>query len=207
MKDSLYTLFYAAAMATVCALLLASVGQFTAPYRQANAKAEEVRNILAVLQVPFEPRASSQELVEIFEKNIREQERGNLTLYVLTSEEGTEEAVAVPFAGTGLWGPIKGFLALEADMRTIRGVTFYEQEETPGLGGEIAAPRFRNQFKGKVIEDETGAPGIRILRGGGTLKQNEVDAITGATMTSERVEQMINAAIEQVLKDRVEHVQ
>ena len=100
-----------------------------------------------------------------------------------------------------MWGPIRGFLALEADMRTIRGVTFHEQEETPGLGGEIASVWFQEQFKGKVIELPDGERGIHIRRGGGASGPNEVDAITGATMTSKKVEVMLNAVIERILRE------
>ena len=201
-KGSLYTIVYATVLGTVCALLLTGVGQFTAPYREANEEAEKVRNVLSVLGVTFEPDASSQELLETFESKVRTKVSGDLTFYLSTraEPEGGVQAVAVPFSGQGLWGPIKGFLSLEADMKTIRGITFHEQEETPGLGGEIASPWFRHQFRGKSIEDKDGKPGIRIRRGGSG--PNEVDAITGATMTCEKVEEMLNGVIAQVVKER-----
>ena len=209
MKDSSYTIFYAAVMGGVCALLLTGVGRFAAPYREANAKADEVRSILNVLQVPFDLESSSKELVKIFEGNVRIEERGDLTLYLYVGP-GVEEkvrAVAVPFAGTGLWGPVEGFLALEPDMKTILSVTFHKQEETPGLGGEIASSRFRDQFEGKSIIGADGEPGIRMRRGGEALASNEVHAITGATMTSDRVERMLNAVIHQIAQEHIEHVQ
>ncbi len=207
MKQSLYTFTYAAVLGTVCALLLTGAGRFTASYREANAQAEKVRNILAVLEVPFEPRAASQELLAVFERYVLAEERGDLTLYLYVDPEAGQglKAVAVPFAGQGLWGPIKGFLALKPDLKTIHGVTFYEQEETPGLGGEIGADWFRDQFKGKSIEDAQGKRGIRIRRGGGATGPNEVDAITGATMTSERVEEMINAAVARIAGEDIGH--
>ena len=199
MKGSLYTIVYAVVLGTVCAALLTGVGGFTAPYRQANEKAEEMRNVLGVLGVPFEPRSSSKELIEIFDGNVRVEERDGLTLYVYADEERVR-AVAVPFEGQGLWGPVKGFLSLEPDMTTIRGVAFHEQEETPGLGGEIASTWFRNQFIGKSIVAEDESPGIRIRRGG--HGPNEVDAITGATMTCEKVEAMLNTVIVQIVRGR-----
>lgn len=204
MKESLHTFVYAAALGAVCAALLTGVGRFTAPYREANAKAEKVRNILAVLQVPFDPGSSSKELLKMFERVVRVEERGALTLYVYRDQQSDKGvlAVAVPFAGQGLWGPIKGFLALEPDMRTIRGVAFHQQEETPGLGGEIVSAWFRDQFKGKSIESAQGEPGVRLVQGGKGLAQNEVDAITGATMTSQRVQKMLNATIALVVKQK-----
>jgi Na+-transporting NADH:ubiquinone oxidoreductase subunit C len=109
--------------------------------------------------------------------------------------------VAVPFAGDGLWGPIRGFLALEADRRTIRGIAFHEQEETPGLGGEIAGEAFRAQFRGKRIVAADGTPGIVIRRGKGAQAVNEVDGITGATMTCEKVQAMLNRLIARIAKE------
>ena len=79
---------------------------------------------------------------------------------------------------------------MESDMKTIRGLTFSRQEETPGLGGEIAAPWFRDQFVGKSIVDRAGKPGISI--GGAQDAPNAVDAITGATMTCDKLEAVLN---------------
>jgi Na+-transporting NADH:ubiquinone oxidoreductase subunit C len=195
MKQSpLHTLNYSVILGTVCALLLTGMGRLTAPYREANEKAEKMRNILSVLGVPFNPKASSLEMAEVFKQNVQEV-KGQLNLYQYRPAEGDVRSVAVPFSGQGLWGPIEGYLALEPDMKTIRGVTFVHQEETPGLGGEIVSEKFRGQFKGKSAMAPTGEPGIHIRRGGGASAPNEVDAISGATLTCDKVEAMINAAI------------
>lgn len=219
MKGSVHTLVYATVLGLVCALLLTGAARLTAPYRTSNAEAERIRNILSVLGVPYDPLASSEAVVEAFETNVRMEKRGELTTYVYVppENEGAAEAVAVAvaFSGRGLWGPIKGLLSLEPDMTTIRGISFYEQEETPGLGGEIATAClggdeghvpdcpawFRHQFEGKIIQDATGKPGIRIVRGGAS-GANEVDAISGATMTSGRIEAMLNAIIRQIVEER-----
>jgi len=197
-----YILGYAGVLGAVCALLLTSAASFTAPYKEANAKAEEVLNILTALKIPFPVNTSAEQLVEIFNANIREQNLGEQSIYVYspTEAEGETEAVAVRFSGRGLWGPIKGFLALEADFRTIRGITFYEQEETPGLGGEIASAKFREQFAGKSIADDSGKVGI-IIKTTDKPARNQVDAITGATMTCDKVEVMLNTVIENIVKE------
>ena len=194
MKSSLYTLRYAAILGFVCALLLTFAASFTKPYRQANAEAEKILNILAALNVPLEPHISSKRLIEMFETNIRVESQNGQTVYLYSPSQDKDavEAIAIGFSGRGLWGRIKGVLALESDRKTIRGVTFYEQEETPGLGGEIASSQFRNQFAGKSI---TG--GI-IIRNGGSSLPNGVDAITGATMTCDKVQTMLNAVIESI---------
>ena len=204
MKGNVYTLSYAALLGTVCALLLTAASGFTASYRAANAEAEEILNILTALKVSFQADASPRQLVEIFNTNVRRRSRGDQTLYEYCppDAEGKTQAVAVRFSGQGLWGPIKGFLALEPDMRTIRGLTLYEQEETPGLGGEIASVWFREQFEGKKITDETGKIGIAIKAGGKASTINEVDAITGATMTCDKVEVILNKVIKKIVDER-----
>jgi Na+-transporting NADH:ubiquinone oxidoreductase subunit C len=151
--------------------------------------------------VPCPKKGSSEELVAIFEKSVRDETSGEMEKYRYVPGQDSEdkESVAVHVEGPGLWGPIKGFLALETDMRTIRGITFYEQEETPGLGGEIAADWFLQGFVGKKIVDASGKPGIIMGGGGETNAINEVDTISGATMTCDKVEELLNNVIEKIV--------
>lgn len=194
MKDNLYTVGYAGILGTVCALLLTGVASFTAPYKANNARVEEVLSILTALGIPFESDASAARLLETYDANVQESERAGILAYLYAPGEGDRpEAIALRFAGPGLWGPIEGFLALEADMKTIRGLTFSRQEETPGLGGEIAAPWFTAQFVGKPIVDRAGEPGFSI--GGEQASPNAVDAITGATMTCDKLEAILDEVI------------
>ena len=205
MKDSLHTLIFSAALGLVCALLLTGAAELTKTRRKANAKAEKIRNILGVLGVPFESGASSQELEAVYRQNVRPRKRGDLEMFEYVSGgKGEVRAVAVPFAGSGLWGPIEGYLSMKPDLKTILGVTFHKQQETPGLGGEIASDGFRKKFKGKAIEDDSGKPGI-IVRRGGAAGPNEVDAITGATMTCDKVEKMLSAVAERIVRERDSH--
>lgn len=143
-----------------------------------------------------------EELSEWFRQGVGEidDRYPGLTLYRYMDDSGNIVAVAVKFVGPGLWGAIKGFLALEPDMKTIRGITFYEQEETPGLGGEIATEAFTKQFEGKSIIDQQGKGGIIILTGGAERAQNEIDGITGATMTCDKVQEMLNAVITDIVE-------
>ncbi|MHC4640437.1 MAG: FMN-binding protein [Planctomycetota bacterium] len=203
MKGSLYSLIYAAALGTVCALLLTAVAEVTAPYRQANAEAEEILNVLMVLDVNLPSDTSAKQLKEVFKNNVREEQRNGIEAYVRFQPDAQEQiqAIALRFSGPGLWGPIKGFLALEPDIKTIRGLTFYEQEETPGLGGEIAAKWFRNQFAGKSIEDKDGNPGV-IISSSGESAPNKVDGISGATMTCDKVQMILNELIEKISKEK-----
>ncbi|TKJ36622.1 MAG: hypothetical protein CEE38_09950 [Planctomycetes bacterium B3_Pla] len=203
MKGSAYTIGFAAVLGSVCALLLTAAASFTKPYKEANQKAEEALNILLALKVPLPDEASSAEMVKARKENVREKQKGNLTTYEYSPPDtgGKVLATAMRFAGPGLWGPVKGFLALEPDMKTIRGMTIYEQEETPGLGGEIVAPWFRDQFVGKSIVDEAGAPGI-IISMSGEPAANKVDGISGATMTCDKLQAMLNEAIKRIVEEK-----
>jgi Na+-transporting NADH:ubiquinone oxidoreductase subunit C len=207
-KDSVRTLVFASVLGIVCSLLLAAVNLYTAPYRKANEDAEEVQNILSVLKVPTEPDWDSKTLLEAFEKSVRVMDLGDLTLYENISDPsnpGEVVVVAVPFSGPGLWGPIKGVMSFEPDLLTIRGISFYQQEETPGLG--IGAEWFQKQFEGKEIVSGSGDPGFRILKPGSAADENSVDGITGATMTSERVQTIIDGLAKELWKERKGYVQ
>ncbi|MGD8499856.1 MAG: FMN-binding protein [Phycisphaerales bacterium] len=202
MKGNVYTLCYAAVLGTVCALLLTAAASFTGPYRKANAEAEEILNILLALNVPFDGKPSPNELANIFKENVTEGKRGDITTYVYAPPPPDPNgAIAVRFAGPGLWGPIKGFLALDPEKTKIRGITFYEQEETPGLGGDIVKPSFRDKFVGLMIRDEAGNPGL-VIRSRGEDAPNKVDGISGATMTCDKVQQMLNEAIRSLVEEK-----
>ena len=204
MKGSAYTLGYAAVLGVVCALLLTGAARFTEDARNANAEAEEALNILLALKVPLPEKITSMRVLELRDENVQEKDRGGITTYEYSrpEENGKVLAVAMRFSGPGLWGPIKGFLALEQDMKTIRGITFYEQEETPGLGGDIVTEGFRKRFVGKTIHDKDDNVGIVICKPGSAKEQNEIDGITGATMTCDKVQAMLNEAIKSIVEEK-----
>ncbi len=209
MRNNVRVIVFAVVLAVVCSLLLAGTNVFTGPYRRANEEAEELRNYLSALEVPVDVDADSQTLLAIFDREVQINEIGGLTLYEYRPSAAKREkpiAVGVPFSGAGLWGPIKGVLALEPDLRTIRGIRFYQQEETPGLGGEIGASWFQEQFEGKEIVSSAGVEGFKILRPGGSPGRNEVDGISGATMTSERVESILDRLAVQIGEVRRDYV-
>lgn len=99
----------------------------------------------------------------------------------------------VPLVGTGLWGPIWGFIALEGDMNTVYGATFDHKTETPGLGAEINQGWFQEPFEGDKIFDENGDfVSIKVIKGGADpSNEHGVDAITGGTITSNGVSNML----------------
>lgn len=103
----------------------------------------------------------------------------------------------IPIYGAGLWGPIWGYIALEDNLKTIVGTFFDHASETPGLGGKIKDdPQFRAQFIDKKIDWNDTAPFAIVKGGAPKAKENAVDAISGATMTSNGVNVAINVWLE-----------
>ncbi|ERL56480.1 Na(+)-translocating NADH-quinone reductase subunit C [Psychrobacter aquaticus] len=111
-------------------------------------------------------------------------------VYVKNDEAGKPEMVVLPIQGYGLWGTIYGFLTLESDMNTIRGISFYEHKETPGLGARIEEPEWRAKWSGIHSYDAEGNVATGVTKAG-TPKENWVDGISGATLTGRGVSNMI----------------
>ncbi|GAB5538725.1 MAG: Na(+)-translocating NADH-quinone reductase subunit C [Salibacteraceae bacterium] len=108
-------------------------------------------------------------------------------------EKDGETSYVVPMVGTGLWGPIWGYLALGPDMNTVIGATFDHKTETPGLGAEINQGWFQDPFVGdKIFNDKGEFVSIDVIKGGADPSNpHGVDAITGGTITSVGVANML----------------
>ncbi|WP_417545148.1 Na(+)-translocating NADH-quinone reductase subunit C [Marinobacter sp.] len=123
--------------------------------------------------------------------------RPNIAKVYTLSENGNLKRVVLPIHGYGLWSTLYGFMSLEGDLNTIEGLGFYAHAETPGLGGEVDNPRWKSQWAGKELygEDKT-EPQIRLMKGGVGAntpdKEHKVDALSGATLTSRGVQQLVN---------------
>lgn len=122
--------------------------------------------------------------------------RENVSLvYVLESDAGIEKLV-LPVRGYGLWGTLFGYLALDGDLSTIAGLGFYQQKETPGLGGEVDNPTWKALWPGVVIFDDAGHPAVRLVKtrspASSVEARYEVDALSGATLTTRGVQNLVN---------------
>jgi len=115
-------------------------------------------------------------------KIIRRANKG--TVYLV--KDGAETSkVIIPVHGNGLWSMMYAFVAVETDGNTVSGITYYEQGETPGLGGEVENPTWRAQFVGKKLFDENHKPAIQVVKGGAPQgSEHGVDGLSGATLTS-----------------------
>lgn len=105
----------------------------------------------------------------------------------------------IPVVGSGLWGPIWGYVALEDDMTTIFGANFDHKTETPGLGAEIKETFFTEKFEGKKLNKE-GKALFTVVKGGAVVDDYSVDGITGGTITSKGVDEMINRTLQVYLR-------
>ncbi|MBL4831723.1 MAG: Na(+)-translocating NADH-quinone reductase subunit C [Aliivibrio sp.] len=115
--------------------------------------------------------------------------RSNTALIYLVKEGDTTTKIILPVHGAGLWSMMYAFLAIETDGNTISGITYYEQGETPGLGGEVENPKWRSQFAGKKLFDANGKPAIKIVKGGAPAgSESSVDGLSGATLTANGVQ-------------------
>ncbi len=207
-----YTFIFASIMVVVVAAALSFAATSLKPAQEKNVEQEKMQNILSSIEV----EASREEAEKLYPEYVKEalvvsesrlqdgvdafavdmakevrkpvMER-DAPLYI-ASKEGKTYFV-IPLRGQGLWGPIWGYISLEQDLSTIYGAVFDHKAETPGLGAEIKFPMFTEQFKGKEILDENGELVGIDVRKGDAEKYNEVDGISGGTITSDGVEIMI----------------
>lgn len=115
--------------------------------------------------------------------------RSNKGLVYLVKDGDAISKFIIPIHGNGLWSMMYAFIAVETDGNTLDGITYYEQGETPGLGGEVENPKWRGQFVGKKLFDENGQPAIKIVKGGAPEgSEHGVDGLSGATLTSNGVQ-------------------
>ena len=115
---------------------------------------------------------------------------GQYPIFVATS------GVVVPLYGAGLWGPIWGYIALDTDMNTVKGIVLDHAGETPGLGAEITTPKHQAMYPGKTVYEGDAIVGVTLKKGGADKNNpHEVDAITGGTKTSDGVSAMISECL------------
>ncbi|PRP98789.1 Na(+)-translocating NADH-quinone reductase subunit C [Enhygromyxa salina] len=112
-------------------------------------------------------------------------------IYYLVDDKRQVKKIILPIEGYGLWGFLYGYLALESDGVTISGITYYKHAETPGLGGEVDNPTWKGSWKGKKAFDE-GSNEVAIAVVKNAQGEHQVDALSGATITSRGVTNMMN---------------
>ncbi len=115
-----------------------------------------------------------------------------IVYFVMNDQKIDQMVIAVE--GLGMWGTIYGFLSLAPDANTVHGLTYYDQKETPGLGGEIANPKWQALWRGRKAFDEQWNPRIRVIKGPAGSPESDplhVDGLSGATVTSNAVTRLV----------------
>lgn len=184
----LLTIVFILALSLVFGSALAGIYAWLKPTIETNAELAEKR---AILEAFGEESTGSDEMITSrFDQSIDELEINGLAGYQMKDANGAVTAYAVPFSGAGLWGTIRGYLAVSNDLKKVVGLTFTEQNETPGLGGRIDEAAFKDQFKSVAIDYDAGFS---------YDASGELDAITGATSTSNAVLRMLNRLLQETL--------
>lgn len=107
-------------------------------------------------------------------------------------KNGSVDAIILPVEGKGLWSTLYGFISLESDAETVRGLTFYQHAETPGLGGEVDNPKWKAQWQGKKVYGDDGEIAIEVVKGQARDKEHDIDGLSGATLTSRGVSYLVD---------------
>lgn len=205
-NSDVYAVLYSAVVVVIVAFLLAGVSSALKPMQDANVELDKKKQILASLNERNLPDAAATydalivaDPIVDAQGNVVAENGGfevandavsedNLPLYIAEIDGATK--YILPMTGNGLWGGIWGYLAINDDCNTIYGVYFSHASETPGLGAEIAGDKFQGRFPGKKVYGENGEVGLSVMKKS-TDADFHVDAVSGATITSNGVDAML----------------
>jgi len=183
-----YTYFFVITMAVISALLLSLLKINLQERQEFNKALDTKKNVLKTVGL-LEPGMSGRDIEELYATKFTRQtvtdSEGNEREYYTYGLLQNPEGYVLPVSGKGVWSTINGFIALEPDKNTVRGISFYDHGETPGLGGEIEKDAFANRFRGKKIFRDGELVSVTIAKGKlQEESENAVDGISGASLTT-----------------------
>ena len=193
-----YTIIYSVIIVVIVAFLLAFVSSSLKDKQEANVALDTQKQILNSLNLRNLDDATAAAKFKEVVTGEKEVDGQKCYSCVLNGEKKTVYSVK----GMGLWGGISGFIAVDADNNTVYGAYFNHEGETAGLGAEIKDNvKWQEQFKGKKIH-QAGKPGIAlgVKKDAAANDPNNVDAVTGATLTSNGVDQMLKEGLAKFIK-------
>lgn len=225
MHKNSYVFFFAAVVTITCSILLAAAANLLRDRQQENIALDIRKNILASAGVGAEEgrELTREDILSLYDKYIRSKvinlkgeeipdktvEQLNpkkdvdLLPFYYAEDNGKILSYIIPISGKGLWSTIYGYIALEKDLNTVTGITFYQHGETPGLGGEIDKDWFLNNFKGKkILSPEGELLSITVVKGKveGRYPPEEayhyVDGISGSTLTGNGLNNFLKEDLE-----------
>jgi Na+-transporting NADH:ubiquinone oxidoreductase subunit C len=186
LRRSLFTIFFMFVVTLVFIAVLSLIYVLTKERIRLNDTLVIKRAVLytAGLQVP----QSGVEADNLYRDRVREvkDEQGQVLYYeIFDAQNGELLSYVVPVLGAGLWGEIESVVGVEKDLKTLTGIEFIKQNETPGLGGRITESWFKEQFRGKRWP-------LEVVPEGEPADDQEFQAITGATNTTNAVRGILN---------------
>lgn len=113
------------------------------------------------------------------------------TVYLVHDTSKTVQKIVFPINGKGLFSTLYGFVTLDRDLNTIRGINYYQHGETPGLGAQVEEKKWQDTWNGKQVYDEDGFPVIKLVKNSAS-GSHEIDGLSGATLTSNGVTNMLH---------------
>ncbi len=204
-NSNVYIIVYSTVMVVVVALLLAVAALSLQQRQYANELGEKKQSILASLSATDE---NYDDFIESRVLDAAGQTVGEGDVFAMLNDlqgsfdagrfpvfEARDGRVVIPVTGSGLWGPIWGYVALEEDMNTVAGIVMSHKGETPGLGAEIATQKYQSKLVDKTIFEGDDFVSVTLRKGGAKDEAHEVDAITGGTKTSDGVTAMLRTSI------------
>lgn len=229
MQENKRAIRFALIICVIASGLLSFAAQYLKPFQEENIRIDKMKNIIKALDIRESGMEEDEDyfgsipastITKLYTDNItgvvvdskgaivegvkttdlKEEETERRALYL--HKVGSEiKAFCLPISGKGLWSTIKGYLALEKNLNTIKGLTFYSHGETPGLGGEIEKNWFTNNYKGKEVLGTDGSIASVTIVKGKAIKtsksyNHEVDGISGATLTAKGVNQFMKQDLE-----------
>ena len=165
------------------ATALVAVDTITGPRIEKYLLEKKRKKVLEALVIPYE----ADTIEQVFTSNVKADEIDGKTIY--TAGDGS---IAFEFAGPGSQGPMSGVIALSPEKDAIKGIAIISQSETPGLGSRVLAADNLKNFRDKKV-----VPQLDVVPAGSASAENEVDAITGATLTSNAIERIINVNVKE----------
>ncbi len=195
-NSNAYIIVYSAILVVIVAFLLAFVYQALKPMQDANVALDIKKQILYSLNIRG---LDGQEAEAKYAAVVKGEEKAGDNLYYNCEIDGKQKYV-FPLKGMGLWGGISGFIAVDDDLNTIYGAYFNHESETAGLGAEIKdSQAWQEKFIGKKICDEQGQIAINIVKKV-EKPDYEVDVVTGATLTSNGVADMLRDGLKKYVE-------
>lgn len=179
----LFEMLFIVVLGVVSVAMLIAAQNYAAPAVRRFQLIRLRTNILAAAGIPAAPA----EVNQVFEARVRELKGNDTTFF------RADSLIVFEFKGRGVWGPIEGIITLDSGLTRIKGVRVLVQEETPGLGDRIKSPDYLKTYQGK-----TALEPLSLAIRHAAVDPNEVDAISGATLSSQAMVTIVNDAISQL---------